>query len=76
MKPCSNPNSSCSQKRRLAESAASVEQALAVKAPKELAQYLSSMQHKTFPDLSELELGDRAIPGIPTHLLHSRRKLN
>lgn len=50
------------KKRRLAESAAPVDLPLAVKAPEELAQYMSSMQRKTFPTLSELEIGDVAIP--------------
>lgn len=76
MKLHSNPNSSSNQKRRLAESVASVDLPLAVKAPEELAQYLASMQHKTFPNLSELELGDLAIPGTPAPLLYSRRELN
>jgi len=53
-----------SQKRKLVESIEVVEGSITAQAPTELADYLASMQSKTFTKLSAIEMDDLRIPGM------------
>ena len=56
--------SSCEQKRKLAETIEPVEPlSVAAQPPVLLADYISSMQAKTFSKMSGIELADMQIPG-------------
>ena len=59
------------QKRKLAEP--TQEASIAAQPPAALADYLSTMQAKSFPKMSAIELQDRQIPGAPAPLLRPAR---
>ncbi|TFK72522.1 hypothetical protein BDN72DRAFT_876402 [Pluteus cervinus] len=50
------------KKRKFTESVESIEQSIAAQPPHALSRYISSVQTKTFPKLSAIELGDFEIP--------------
>jgi protein CMS1 len=53
----------CSQRRKLAETVDSAIQTIADRAPTVLAAHLASLQARSFPNHSQIELSDLEVPG-------------